>query len=223
MMCGDKMWAEYELAKEKEPILDSIYKLIWPGCSIDRHQKDGQRDSIRDIDDLKDKEGGIDVTVRLKDGTPLTFQEKTRRASGKQCNSFLLKSLKNGKPVYDLPLERWNVPPSPQPIKGPKPMMKKKGEYYNAFPQFHIVFYDYNSLLSRWYIINTSYFRDWFSTENKVTCYPSKYVHKGMCSFHAIPIEDLIKECPYCIFYDSQKMKDGKPIKLPYLWRNENE
>lgn len=213
------MWSEYNLAVEKESLLDSVYKLIWSNCTIDRHQKDKERNKINNVDELKDKEGGIDVTVRLRDGTPLTFQEKTRRANGdKPENRYLRNRLKEGNPCYDFPLERWNNPPLPVPCVGFKPKPPEEGEYFKAFPQFHIIFYDYDEEeLARWYIINTGYFRDWFATNNKVTDYPSKHVIRGLCSFHAIPVEDLIKYCPISVFYDSWRKKDGIPIKHPYI------
>jgi len=213
-----KHWAEKEVAERHEKLMDEFYREIW-GKSLISIIRTNWDDDLDVFSQVKDKDMGIDVTLVFLDGCKLVVQEKTRRAriiNGNDMNHHLNKCLKNGNPCYDLPIEIWNKKPGPIPVNI-KPEEKRfynseDGEYRKIGPQFHSVFYNYDGELCRKYIIITPILKEWLTTVS-FKKYPGKRVYHGMCEFKAIPIEDIIKEIPQAVFYDS--MAGNK--KYPYL------
>ena len=200
-----------EVSKKHIDYFDDVYKILFKDLKkIKRSEKDTKRDDIITISDIKDKEMGIDVTLELLDGTPITIQEKSRNIE----NDYLKNNYDKENVIYDFPIEHWNKPPQPKPINSKQIIIPEKGEYFKSTPQFHAVYYLYPNPFTRCYIINTGVFRLWLS-KNRHRFKPRR-VNVGQCSWYAIPLEIIIEESPESVYYDSI----FGYIPHPYIRRN---
>ena len=190
------MGKDSEFEKIMQPRIDEIYTEMFGG-------KNGIKEIRRPNWDLKtpskdekerrylDQHLGIDTELILDDGTPMTFQEKSRRYSKKRTSC-------------DFTLEYFNKPETGEPGE----FFKLKASWYfvgfaTGAPKIKDTDYEH------FYILNIPALRLGIKREWDVkTMIDLGWLHDnddgGDANFFAIPFSEIQKKIPECIYYHSK-------------------
>lgn len=162
-------WADKDFEENIHQYINEIYERNFNNIkSIYRFDRDNKNKTL----DILDKDLGIDSIIVFKNGSIISFQEKTRRFENIQYNDFTFEYYNN-------------------------PLTKEKGEWFKLLAQFY--FYGYmnkkeNKYL-KYFIINISILRLAINTISlKVLTEKIKQNNlHGKANFITIPFEWIIE------------------------------
>ena len=177
------MWAEKNFEESMTPHIDNIYRGLFSNLTeIKRSSRDTETDEKILF---MDRHLAIDTFLYFKDGTLITFQEKTRKKSILDAYGA------------DFTFEYYN-----------DPRTKDEGEWFKLAAQLYFYGYANDNLsgYSRFWIVNIPKLRLFLKNKIGIQQLESRYLKynkpPAKANFFAIPFDIIADDC---IMYDSTK------------------